>query len=228
VSFLARVKPEMLGISEEALRKWRMPEHSTAVNCEQGIIRPPTDLTCPVSGDADPKRQPLPAHPPALLVAALSILLAAGPAYAHRPQADFTVLPDRQVRIEGWFDPGADPMRRAKIQVFRPEKRLLVEGQLDDEGQFVFQFPEAEPLEVIVNAGAGHRTSFVIPREKLDQGHDAATSLDQRSAWRERFKDALLGVTFLLALGAFILGWRNARKLKSLPGGNSTGPDRAP
>jgi hypothetical protein len=117
------------------------------------------------------------------------------------------------------------------VQVFRPENRLLVQGQLDEEGRFVFQFEVAEPLEVIVSAGAGHRKSFVIPREKLDQGLDrpisaipsqrqygrkaAPSSLDEHSAWREHFKDALLGVTFLLALSAFLLSWRNARKLKS-------------
>jgi nickel transport protein len=204
-----------------------MPDHAPSQDNEQDITRPP-----------------LPMHPPALLVAVFSVLFAAGPAHAHRPLADFTVLPDRHVRIEGWFDPGGDPMRRAKVQIFRPEDRLLVQGQLDDEGRFVFQYPEAEPLEVIVSAGAGHRCSFVIPREKLIQGKDAGTSMEpapqqqslhdsspspnRRSAWRERFKDALLGVTFLLALGAFILGWRNALKLKSMPSRNSTSTDRAP
>jgi cobalt/nickel transport system permease protein len=222
VSFLGRVKPEMLGVTKESLRKWHIPEQASPTEQERAIT---------------------PSRPPALLVAVFTLVFAAGPARAHRPQADFTVLPGRQVQIEGWFDPGG-PMIGAKVQVFRPEKRLLVEGQLDGEGRFIFRFPEVEPLEVIVSAGAGHRKSFVIPREMLDQGLDLAIranppaelqglngsslSLDQRSSWREHFKDALLGVTFLLALGGFILSWRNSRKLKSLPGRSATGSSHAP
>ncbi|MGH7170859.1 MAG: hypothetical protein ACRELG_11320, partial [Gemmataceae bacterium] len=32
--------------------------------------------------------------------------------------------------------------------------------------------------------------------------------------WRERIKDVLLGVGFLLAVAAFLLSWRNAQKLR--------------
>ncbi len=225
VSFLGRVKPEMLGIPPEALRKWHTPKQAAADD-PQTVTRTQTEPDSSVYGDIHRS------HPPALLLAALTILLAADPVYAHSPQADFTVLPNRYIQIEGWFDPGAHPMKGAKVQVFRPEKRLLIQGQLNDEGRFEFQYPIAEQLEVVVSAGAGHRTSFVIPREKLDpdqgplSGADAAPqqqkgsplSLDQRSAWRERFKDALLGVTFLLALSAFLLSWRSAKTqgLKSL------------
>jgi cobalt/nickel transport system permease protein len=231
VSFLGRVKPEMLGIKEETLRKWHAPEAVSPVDHAEGIAPPRSDLAETVSTENNRSQSPLPSHPPALLFAAFTILLTAGPARAHLPEADFTVLPDRKIRIEGWFDPGADPMKGAKVQVFRPDNHLLVQGQMDDEGRFVFQFEVAEQLEVVVSAGAGHRKSFIIPREKLDQRHvlaidsdpsqqqnslkDAPSSIDRHPAWGERFKDALLGVTFLLALSAFLLSWRNARKLKS-------------
>src|SRR5262249_23742809 len=90
VSFLARVKPEMLGMSGETA----------------------------------------PSPPPALLLAILTTLLAVGPARAHRLDAAYTMLPDRQVRIESWFDLGGVP-KGATVQVFRPGERLLAEGQLD-------------------------------------------------------------------------------------------------
>jgi len=121
---------------------------------------------------------------------------------------------------------------------------LLVEGQLDKEGYFVFHYAEVEPLEVIVSAGAGHRKEFTIPAERLEtqsvanpasggrqppvpsqQEADAPRSpktpetfraTDAGDAWRERLKDVLLGVGFLLAVAAFFLSWRNARKLRSL------------
>jgi hypothetical protein len=106
---------------------------------------------------------------------------------------------------------------------------LLAEGNLNEAGQFVFRFTEAEPLEVIVFAGAGHRKSFVIPREKLDASappsptDDGTTSapapqfiIDRGDAWRDRLKDALIGISFLLAVAAFLLSWRNGQKLKAL------------
>lgn len=175
VSFLARVKPEMLGIAAE--------------------------------GD------PVPSRPPALPLVVLILLSAAGPAFAHRPDVQYTLLPDRQVEIEGWFDPSGEPMKGAKVQVFHADRSLLAEGNLNDKGKFVFRYSEAEPLEVIVSAGAGHRASLAISREQLG---GTSAPVPERSAWGERIKDALLGVTFLLAFAAFLLSWRNGRKLKQL------------
>lgn len=200
VNFLVRVKPEMLGL------------HS------RGMVSPIDS-----------------AHPTTtvLLLAASALLLMSNPLYAHNPCADFSLLPDRQVQIDGWFDPGAAPMKGARVQVFRPGQQLLAEGQMDDNGTFVFRFADAEPLEVIVNAGAGHRTSFIIPSAKLDQtagteprplgsgAEDrsqtaAARRLEQSGTWREPIKDALVGVSFLLSVAAFLLSWRTNRRLRRL------------
>jgi hypothetical protein len=108
---------------------------------------------------------------------------------------------------------------------------LLVEGQLDKEGYFVFHYAEVEPLEVIVSAGAGHRKAFTIPAERLGprdgpappresppsrKAPETFRATDSGDVWRERSKDVLLGVGFLLAVAAFFLSWRNARKLRSL------------
>lgn len=191
VNFLARVKPEMLGLT--------------------------------------PTGKPASASPPLLLLAAFALLLASNRAHAHNPCADFDVLPDRQVQIDGWFDPGAAPMKGAQVQVFRPGQHLLVEGRLDENGSFVFHFTDAEPLEVIINAGAGHRASFIIPRDKLEQKAEteprssgsgdanrsrtvAAQRREHPDRWRERFKDALIGISFLLSVAAFLLSWRTSRR----------------
>src|SRR6185437_9163052 len=131
VSFLARVKPEMLGLT---------------------IRPPPSALRYP---------------PSAVLLAAFTILFAVNPAHAHRLDAGFSVGPDHQIKIESWFNPGG-PAKGAKVQVFRPGQRLLAEGQLDENGHFVFSFVEAESLEVIVSDSAGHRKPFTIKREQLE------------------------------------------------------------
>lgn len=197
VSFLARVKPAMLGesVHSESTSKYAALHGSERL--------------------------------PALLLAILTLALAANPAQAHRPHADYVVRADGKVQVEGWFDPGDDPMKGAKVQVFRPNQRLLVEGCLDDRGTFVFRCSEAESLEVIVSAGAGHRTSFHIPREKLQRGaeaiivpgetvEDTSERKNHSPSWQESLRDALLGISFLLASGAFLLSWRNARKLRNL------------
>ncbi|HEY7426023.1 MAG TPA: CbiM family transporter [Gemmataceae bacterium] len=242
VSFLARVKPEMLGMSDEALRKWRMPEPINGTPKESDITPPPTDVTPAVSSAPDTVQPPLPSRPLVLLAVVLTALLAAGPARAHRLKAACTVLPNRQVRIESWFDLGGVP-KGATVQVFRPGQRLLVEGQLDENGFFVFHYPQAEKLDVIVSAGAGHRNNFVIAAEQLEAPDDPAPpreptsppetpatfrATDAGDAWRERLKEALIGVSFLLAVGAFLLSWRNARKLQSLQQTNPTDPPRDP
>jgi cobalt/nickel transport system permease protein len=240
VSFLARVKPEMLGLSSVAFQKWHPPKQDDSTRDKPGITRPPEDVTASALTDTGISRPPLPTHPPALLLVALTLFTAAGPAHAHRPRADYKVLPDRQVRIDGWFDPGDVPMKGAKVQVFRPVQRLLAEGQMDEQGTFVFRFTEAETLEVVVSAGAGHRTSVSIPREDLERAGNTANGSDTSSpqpepngalprvrheeAWREQLKDALLGITFLLALAAFLLSWRNAKRLKSLQPTDDTTP----
>jgi cobalt/nickel transport system permease protein len=167
---------------------------------------------------------------PALVLAALTLLFAASPVRAHRPCADYTVRADQQVQIDGWFDPGDTPMKGAKVQVFRPGQHLVAEGQMDDNGTFVFRFAEAESLEVIVNAGAGHRTSLAIPREKLVETIDseprpreqhsdrsltvAAREREHQEAWREQIKNALIGVSFLLSVAAFFLSWRTSRRIR--------------
>lgn len=200
VNFLVRVKPEMIGL-KAAVMNLEDSTHPT--------ISPPL----------------------VLMLAALSLLFLTKTAHAHNACADFLLLPDRHVQIDGWYDPGAAPMRGAKVQVFRPGQRLFVEGRLDDNGSFVFRFTDAEPLEVIVNGGAGHRASFVIPREKLEanaqdeprplgSGADnpsptvAAQKREHPDSWRERLKDALLGINFLLSLGAFLLSWRTSRRMR--------------
>ncbi len=199
VNYLVRVKPEMLGL----------PSMVGLEDSAHPTISPPL----------------------ALMLAALTSLFVASSASAHRPRADYTVRADRQVQIDGWFDPGDSRMKGAKVQVFRPGQHLLAEGQMDDNGTFVFRFSQAEPLEVIVNAGAGHRATFTIPREKLEQNSKAeprpfesgdedgsrkvvTQSREHPDTWREQIKDALIGISFLLSVAAFLLSWRTSRRLR--------------
>lgn len=173
VNYLARVKPEMLGLN-------------------------------------------LP--PAAVLLAFFALLLTANSAHAHRLQADYVLVAEWQVRIESYFDDGKTP-QSATVEVRRPDGRLLAKGPVDEKGRFIFAFDEAEPLEVTVNAGAGHQTSFVIPREDLEKNTARAAqrpipARDSYDALREQIKDALVGVSFLFSGAALLLSWRTSRRMQ--------------
>ncbi len=169
---------------------------------------------------------------PLTALALALFLFGAGEVRAHRLDAQAFFLPDqKKVRIESWFDSG-QIAHGAKVQVFREDGQLLAEGIMDQEGRFVFSITTAEPLHIVVNAGGGHRKELDItaadlqgpaPREGTagdpkvtPSDHAAAPIAVAGSRSGERIKDLLIGVTFLLALGAFLLSWRNAQRLREL------------
>src|SRR5438445_13021724 len=93
---------------------------------------------------------------PALLPALLATFLAAPNAHAHRLDAQIFVLPDQRIQVESWFSSG-DAAKGAKVQVFGAQEQLLTEGQLNEQGVFVFSYGDVAPQTVVISAGAGHR-----------------------------------------------------------------------
>ena len=91
---------------------------------------------------------------------------------------------------------------------------------MEANGIFVFRFDQAETLKVVVSAGDGHRSEMEIPETALKPTPSSETVesrpthpqplVDRESALP--VKDVLLGVTFVLALSAFVLALRNARR----------------
>jgi hypothetical protein len=175
-------------------------------------------------------------RPPALPLAFLTLLLAAGAAPAHRLEAEYRVLPDHKVQVESWFDLGGDSPRGARVQVFRADGSLFTEGKLDRQGVFVFPYGDAEPLRVVVST-TGHRAVLEVPAQDLtpgtgtaptspgqDAGPTAAGARADRSA-RVSVKDVLIGVGFLLAAAAFALSLRNARQLRELKRAGRLAPE---
>lgn len=190
VAFLARVKPELLGMKQMA-------------------------------NDAPSEAGPAHVRPPALLLALVCLGSVASPAQAHRLLAEYGVLPSGQVQVESWFDITGDSPQGATVQVFGTNGELVTEGHLDDKGRFVFTPPAAETLRIVVNGGPGHRAELKVTADTLRSpvsatpatapGAPVAAPTANREA-RFSPKDVLLGVTFLLALAAFVLSVRNARQ----------------
>src|SRR5262249_35319602 len=92
-------------------------------------------------------------------------------------------------------------------------------------------FSRAEPLRVVVSAGAGHRKELLISQNELAQASASPTPANapdtsgpaDRST-RISLKDVLMGIGFVLALAAFFLSWRNARHIRPLQEKNSHYP----
>lgn len=170
---------------------------------------------------------------PALMLLALLVgLLASDRAYAHRLEAECWVLAGGQVKVESWFDLTGESPKGARVRVFRANGGLLTEGRLDRDGCFQFSYSQAEPLRVVVSAGAGHQKELEISADALAGGLTsgepatpptapgkvplpAPIPVADRSS-RVALKDVLTGVGLVLAVAAFVLSLRNARHLREL------------
>ena len=188
VGFLVRVKPEMIGWQDVGKGKREKSER------EPITIAMSIALGC-------------------LFLGPWSI------AFAHRLKSGYTVTGPNTVQVESWFDTGGSP-KSATVHVYRSEGQLLVEGKMDANGIFVFQFEEADRLKVVVSAGDGHRSELEIPAAALQSkpisGGQARSEPNPQPLQNKEstfpIRDVLLGVTFLLALSAFVLALRNARR----------------
>jgi hypothetical protein len=136
-------------------------------------------------------------------------------AHAHRLDAQAFLLPGNKLQVESWFSDGTIP-KGAKVQVFRGDKELLKEGELNGDGIVVFALEKAEPLRIVVSAGEGHLKELNISAAAgSPEAADKPVPLANRDD-PTRLKDGLLGITFLLALAAFVLSLRNAKRLRKL------------
>ncbi len=161
----------------------------------------------------------------------LAVLLAlpAGEAQAHSMDAQAFVLKDRKVRVEAWF-PSGGPARGARVQVLRPDGQLLTEGKTNEVGIFVFSFDEVQSLQIVISDGAGHRKDLSLSKQHLAQPISSPSG-DRPTLQTEEpdkpvilanrdsslpTKDIVIGISFLLAVAAFFLSVRNARRLREL------------
>jgi hypothetical protein len=164
-------------------------------------------------------------------LAVLSVLVPAGTARAHRLDAQAFVLKDRKVQVEAWFPSGV-PARGARVQVLRAGGELLTQGKTNEEGIFRFTFDEPEPLRIVISDGAGHRKELSLSSQDLARPISpkapggTAGSTQEEDAGKPVIlanrnsgvpvKDVIVGVGFLLAVAAFFLSLRNARRLREI------------
>jgi cobalt/nickel transport system permease protein len=193
VGFLARVKPEVLGLTPQDVLTVPLPEAGSPA---------PVATPRPTTVQAPPAMR-LPLWP----LAAAALLLAPGTAFAHRLEAECKVLPGKKVEVESWFETGDAPKKATVKVVRRSDGGTVAEGPLDEQtGKFVFSYEREEPLLVIVTAPGDHRTEVPL--------FDGQT----RRAEGLHVAEVLAGLALVLALGAFVLVWRLQRTVERLRG----------
>ena len=151
------------------------------------------------------------------VVSLLLVLLLPASASAHRMKAEARIDIQRQeVTIESWYETGDTPTN-ATARVTQSDGGVLAEGPTDSQGMFRFRFEKAEPLRVEITAPGGHRAIVRVTAKQLGGVELVESSGGHTHEERgTRWSDLLVGVSFILAAAAFLLGLRNARALRQL------------
>ena len=70
--------------------------------------------------------------------------------------------------VEGGFSDGT-PCKNAKVEVFDPSGKKLLEGKTNEDGEFSFKPPQKADLKLVLNAGMGHRGEYTVPADELQE-----------------------------------------------------------
>jgi hypothetical protein len=154
-----------------------------------------------------------------------------GTVHAHRLTIDWNVTDGvLEIRAEA----GTEPAAGAELQLLDDSGNLLAEGLMDGEGRYRWPMSGDGPITVEINAGLGHRRTLTLSEEDLrtvasaDAGLAAGPAVEGRAPGdagsRSGSSDATfsetvrvgLGLTFLLALAAAWMGYRNSKRLADL------------
>jgi nickel transport protein len=70
------------------------------------------------------------------------------------------------VFVEGGFSDGT-LCKNARIEVFDPSGKKLLEGKTNEDGEFSFKPFQKTDLKLVLNAGMGHRGEYTVPADEL-------------------------------------------------------------
>jgi len=155
-------------------------------------------------------------------------LLAVGSVQAHRLTVEWEVI-DGTLEIRALT--GSEPAAGADVVLYDASGGVLTDAVLDEAGRFRWRLTAQGPITLEVNAGLGHRRSLTLTEAELRPGRvepgrpvGAAEGADDPVVQASGSSDVVysqavrvgLGLTFLLALAAAWMGYRNTRRLTQL------------
>lgn len=105
-------------------------------------------------------------NPAALQALTLSFcLLGSSPTLAHKLNM-FAYVEGDQVFVEGYFADGKKA-KNSEIAVLQNDGKVLVESKTNEEGQFSFPVKEKTDLKIVLNAGLGHQTDYLLTAAEI-------------------------------------------------------------
>lgn len=96
------------------------------------------------------------------------ICLLASTALAHKVNL-FAYVEGGRVYVEAYFGDGR-PAENSKIVVQDSQKGVVLEGVTDKEGKFNFAITKIDALTIVLDAGMGHKNSFVLQKAEVEAG----------------------------------------------------------
>ncbi len=93
--------------------------------------------------------------------------LAASPVNAHRVTV-FAWAEGDTVFVESKFA-GGKKVRQGEVTVYDTQKKQLLKGKTNDQGEFTFKVPKKTELIIVVSAGMGHQGEWTVPLEELEE-----------------------------------------------------------
>jgi len=107
-------------------------------------------------------------------------IFCAAPAQAHRVNV-FAWVEGQTIYATAKFS-GGKAARESLVEVYDSRKQLLLKGKTDIQGAFSFPVPKIDNLDIVVEAGTGHRGSWQIKKSELSSATEAETLKHNDSA----------------------------------------------
>lgn len=103
-----------------------------------------------------------------LLAVLVWVLLASGPALAHKVNL-FAYAEKGTVFTESYF-PDGRAVEKGKVLVYDSKGQQLLEGETDTQGMFSFDIPKIDALTIVIDAGMGHKNEFKLKKAEVEAG----------------------------------------------------------
>jgi nickel transport protein len=102
---------------------------------------------------------------PILTASVLLFMVTSGVAFAHRVVI-FAWIEGDTVFTESQF-PDGRKISDARVKVFDHQNNLLLEGTTDENGEFSFEIPKITDLNIVLEAGMGHRGQWPLSEAEI-------------------------------------------------------------
>lgn len=104
----------------------------------------------------------------ASMFCAALFFLTIGQASAHRVNI-YAYEEGGKIHTESYFSDGT-PSRDSHVTVYNEKGKVVVEGQTDGKGIFVFPVESQGDLRIVLEASMGHRNEILLPASEIGSG----------------------------------------------------------